>query len=53
MAESGVLELRSGCTIGQEMAALLGMLYSTSPSNSNSKQEFFQEIKYSYFRVKY
>jgi hypothetical protein len=33
--ESGVLELRWGRTIGQEMAAVLGKLRSTPPSTSN------------------
>jgi hypothetical protein len=33
--ESGVLEIRWGCTIGQKMAAVLGTLHSTPPSNSN------------------
>jgi hypothetical protein len=44
--ESGVLELRWGCTIGQKMAAVLGTLCSAPPSKSKKvKQSCYMPLE--------
>jgi hypothetical protein len=40
----GVLDLRWGRTIGHKMAAVLGTLHSTPPSNSNMAVPWFRRL---------